>query len=78
MTQPHKIRKAGRIGKTLGVDEHDRWFQSKVDEALEQDRKGTATWHEHAAVWHEVRNAVTSMMARQTTAEKRNPRRTRG
>ncbi|HUB88422.1 MAG TPA: hypothetical protein VMA74_01690 [Dyella sp.] len=33
---------------------HDKWFRAQVDEALAEDARGEATWHEHDAMWNEL------------------------
>ncbi|WP_052191457.1 hypothetical protein [Luteibacter sp. 9133] len=44
--------------------EHERWFRAKVDEALQQEEQGVATWHEHADVWEDVKKATAAMVAK--------------
>jgi hypothetical protein len=38
--------------------DHDTWFRAQVEEALEKERLGTATWHSHDDVWAAVKEAA--------------------
>jgi hypothetical protein len=33
---------------------HDQWFRAQVDEALDEEARGVATWHTHEDVWADL------------------------
>lgn len=52
-----------RAKRAAAALEHDTWFRAQVDEAMEQEERGVATWHSHGDVWTEVRKATAAMVA---------------
>lgn len=42
---------------------HDRWFREQVIEAIAKDQRGTATWHEHDAMWDELEAQAVALVA---------------
>jgi hypothetical protein len=49
-----------RAKRAAAALEHDTWFRAQVEEALEKEKQGTATWHSHDDVWAAVREAAGS------------------
>ncbi len=46
---------------------HDQWFRAQVDEALDEEARGEATWHAHDDVWADVM-AETSKLVQERDA----------
>lgn len=49
---------------------HDRWVHEQLDEALEQEEAGTATWHTRDEVWKEVFAETKRLTAERDAAPK--------
>jgi hypothetical protein len=60
--RPDITAKAKAVKNALA---HDTWFRAQVDEALAEEARGEASWHEHDAMWDEL-----EAEARQRLAER--------
>ena len=42
---------------------HDKWFRAQVNEALAEDARGEATWHDHDAMWDQLEAETSQRLA---------------
>jgi len=49
---------------------YDQWVREQVDEALAEEKNGTATWHSHDDVWKDVLAETAQLVAERDRAPK--------